>query len=114
MASPAIGSAWLSSPSEPFCKSLNVGEANPADILPVLEAPVPFASDNSNAPQPPPLPSKNCTRTKYPKRPLEYSFVPKETRDTWDKLFKEGYGADVFILTHEKSCVLAHSNVLVS
>ncbi|KAB2032168.1 hypothetical protein ES319_D05G352900v1 [Gossypium barbadense] len=112
MASPAIDSAWLSSPSEPFCKSLNVGEAHPADILPVLEAPVPFASDNSNAPQPPPLPSKNCTRTKFSKRPLDDIVVPKETKDAWDNLFKEGYGADVCILTNEKSCVLAHSNVL--
>ncbi|KAL1172498.1 hypothetical protein V6Z11_A05G352400 [Gossypium hirsutum] len=112
MASPTIDSAWLSSPIKPFCKSLNVGEAHPADILPVLEAPVPFASDNSNAPQPPPLPSKNCTRTKYSERPLEYSVVPKETKDTWDNLFKKGYGADVCILTNEKSCVLAHSNVL--
>ncbi|KAB2032166.1 hypothetical protein ES319_D05G352900v1 [Gossypium barbadense] len=91
-----------------FCK----GEAHPADILPVLEAPVPFASDNSNAPQPPPLPSKNCTRTKFSKRPLDDIVVPKETKDAWDNLFKEGYGADVCILTNEKSCVLAHSNVL--
>ncbi|KAK8300010.1 hypothetical protein V6Z12_D05G357600 [Gossypium hirsutum] len=87
MASPAIDSAWLSSPSEPFCKSLNVGEAHPADILPVLEAP-------------------------FSKRPLDDIVVPKETKDAWDNLFKEGYGADVCILTNEKSCVLAHSNVL--
>ncbi|KAE8713573.1 BTB/POZ and TAZ domain-containing protein 3 [Hibiscus syriacus] len=113
MAPPAIDSAWLSSPSELFCKSLNVcvKEASPADILPVLEAPIPFASNNT-IPKPPPLPSKICTRTEYSKRPRECSFVPKETKDTWDRLLKEGYGADVCIITNEKSCVLAHSNVL--
>ncbi|KAK9024384.1 hypothetical protein V6N11_004548 [Hibiscus sabdariffa] len=116
MAAPAIDSAWLSSPSDPFCKSSNVcvEEANPADILPVLEDPIPFASNNSNIPKPPPLPGKICTRTEYSKRPRECSFVPKETKDTWDRLFKEGHGADVCIITNEKSCVLAHSNVLSS
>ncbi|XVF84237.1 hypothetical protein PTKIN_Ptkin17bG0009600 [Pterospermum kingtungense] len=109
MASPAIDSAWLSSPSEPFCKSLNayVEEANPADILPVLEAPMSSVSVNSNFPKPPPFPSKI-----YSKRPLGYSFVPKETKDTWDKLFKEGYDADVCVITEDGSYVLAHSNVL--
>ncbi|XVE84395.1 hypothetical protein DITRI_Ditri17bG0009100 [Diplodiscus trichospermus] len=114
MASPAIDSAWLSSSSEPCCKSLNVciEEANPADILPVLEGPMSSVSDNSNIPKPPPLRSKMCTRTKYSKRPLDCSIVPRETKDTWDKLFKEGYGADVCIITEDESCVLAHSNVL--
>lgn len=109
MASPAIDSAWLS--SEPFCKSLNldVEEANPVDILPVLEAPMSSVSDKSNMPKPPPLPNKT-----YSKRPLGCSVVPKETKDMWDKLFKEGYFADVCILTEDGSYVLAHSNVLVS
>ncbi|OMO71244.1 Zinc finger, TAZ-type, partial [Corchorus capsularis] len=114
MASPAIESAWLSSPSEPLGRSFNVcvEEANPADILPVLEAPMSSVSDNRNNPKPPPLPSKMQTRTKFPRRSQECSFVPKETKDAWDKLFKEGYGADVCIITQDKSCVLAHSNVL--
>ncbi|XVF37522.1 hypothetical protein REPUB_Repub20aG0015900 [Reevesia pubescens] len=114
MASPAIDSAWLSSPSERICRSFNVSveEGNPANILPVLEASTSSVSNNSNIPKPPPLPSKLCSRTKYSKWPMECSFVPKETKDTWDKLFEEGYGADVCIITEDKSCVLAHSNVL--
>lgn len=30
----------------------------------------------------------------------------------WDKLFKEGYGADVYIITEEKEIIAAHSIVL--
>ncbi|XP_022761464.1 BTB/POZ and TAZ domain-containing protein 3-like [Durio zibethinus] len=114
MSPPAIDSALLSSPSEPLCRSFNVcvEVANPAEILPVLEAPISSGSDNCNIPKPPPLPGKMCTRAKYLKTPLECSFVPKETKDIWDKLFKEGYGADVCIITEDKSCVVAHSNIL--
>ncbi|XVF65868.1 hypothetical protein PTKIN_Ptkin09bG0285700 [Pterospermum kingtungense] len=114
MASPVIDSAWLSSSSEPSGRSFNVcaEETNPADLLPVLEAPMSSVSANCNIPKPPPLPSKTYKRAKYSKRPLECSFVPQETMDIWDKLFKEGYGADVCIITEDRSCVLAHSNVL--
>nr|POE69755.1 btb/poz and taz domain-containing protein 4 [Quercus suber] len=42
----------------------------------------------------------------------ECSSVPKETKDTWDKLFKEGYGSDVYIITEDKSYILAHSSIL--
>ncbi|XP_021290897.1 BTB/POZ and TAZ domain-containing protein 3 isoform X1 [Herrania umbratica] len=114
MASLAVDSAWLPLPSESLCRSFNVclEEANPADILPALEAPMSSVSDNCNIPKPPPLPSKVRTRTKYSKGPLECSFVPNETKNTWDMLFKEGYGVDVCIITKDKSCVLAHSNIL--
>lgn len=44
----------------------------------------------------------------------ERSSVPKETKDTWDKLFKEQYGSDVYIITEDKSYIQAHSSVLVS
>lgn len=116
MASPVIDSAWLSPPSEPLGRSFYVclEEANPADILPVLEAPMSSVSDNSNIPKPPPLPCKMCRRAKYSRMPAGYSSVPKETKDTWDMLFKEGYDADVCIITEDGSCVPAHSNVLVS
>ncbi|GAY34067.1 hypothetical protein CUMW_276410 [Citrus unshiu] len=37
-----------------------------------------------------------------------------ETKDVWDKLFKEGNGADVYIITKDESCIQAHSSILVS
>ncbi|KAK8571466.1 hypothetical protein V6N12_027554 [Hibiscus sabdariffa] len=88
-------------------------EVNPVDTLPVPEAPTcSLVSDNCNIPKPPPLPSKISTRSKYLRRPLECCVVPKETTHTWDKLFKDGYGADVCIVTEDRSFVPAHSIVL--
>ncbi|GAY34065.1 hypothetical protein CUMW_276400, partial [Citrus unshiu] len=37
-----------------------------------------------------------------------------ETKDVWDKLFKEGNGADVYIITKDESCIQAHSSILQS
>ncbi|GAY69293.1 hypothetical protein CUMW_270810 [Citrus unshiu] len=90
----------LCAAGESFCGSFNihVEEGNAADILHVLE--------------PPPLPIKPCTKSKYPSRFLHCSFVPKETKDVWDKLFKEGNGADVYAVTEDKSCIPVHSSIL--
>ncbi|GKV04409.1 hypothetical protein SLEP1_g16564 [Rubroshorea leprosula] len=88
-------------------------EANPATFLTMLEEPASSVSSNSNSiPKPPPLPSKSYIRSEHPNRPPGCSFVVKETKNVWDKLFKEGYGADVYIFTEDKSYILAHSYVL--
>ncbi|KAJ8477001.1 hypothetical protein OPV22_020728 [Ensete ventricosum] len=42
----------------------------------------------------------------------EDTYVPDETRIAWDKLFYEGYGADVHVLTEDKDIILAHSSIL--
>jgi hypothetical protein len=40
--------------------------------------------------------------------------VPKEALETWDKLFKEGSGADTYVETDNKSHFPAHSSVLAA
>ncbi|GKV02157.1 hypothetical protein SLEP1_g14624 [Rubroshorea leprosula] len=96
------------------CKSYNthIEESNPATVLTLLGDLASSVSSNSNIPKPPQLPSKMYRRSKHPSRPPECSFVLKETKDIWDKLFKEGHGADVFIITDDQSYLLAHSSVL--
>lgn len=112
MASPALDSPWPSSTSDSFCGSFNIHmeEENPADILPVLEDPTSSVSYSHNIPKPPPaVPGKTYTGNKTIKRSCS---VPKETIDTWDKLFKQGYGADVYILDEGRSYIPAHLSVL--
>ncbi|XP_059448540.1 BTB/POZ and TAZ domain-containing protein 3 [Corylus avellana] len=114
MASPDLDSSWPSSTGESFCGYLNIHleEDNPAEILPVLEVSTSSVASKCNIPNPPSLPGKSCSRNKYSNRLSERSSVPKETKDTWDKLFKEGYGSDVYIITEDKSYIQAHSSVL--
>lgn len=117
MASPALDSPWPSSTSDSFCGSFNIHieEENPADILPVLEDPTSSVSYSQNIPKPPPaVPGKTYAGNKPIKRLSESCSVPKETIDTWDKLFKQGCGADVYILTEGQSYIPAHLSVLVS
>jgi len=70
-------------------------------------------------PPPPPGPAYNrchlqnifsvthsCNR--YP----GYNCIPKGTVDTWNKLFQDGYKADVQIFTYDGGVIPAHSNVL--
>ncbi|KAK9947293.1 hypothetical protein M0R45_002924 [Rubus argutus] len=112
MASPALDSPWSSWTSDSFCGSFNIHmeEENPADILPVLEDPTSSVSYSHNIPKPPPaVPGKTYTGNKTIKRSCS---VPKETIDTWDKLFKQGYGADVYILDEGRSYIPAHLSVL--
>ncbi|KAK5841289.1 BTB/POZ and TAZ domain-containing 3 -like protein [Gossypium arboreum] len=110
MASPVTDSAGLSP-----CIETVSWNADMVGTLPMPEAEAPMSSsvlNNCNIPKPPPLPSKIVTRNKHPKWPPESSFAPKETKDMWDKLFKDGNGADLCIFTEDKSCIFAHSSVL--
>ncbi|WOK96502.1 BTB/POZ and TAZ domain-containing protein 3 [Canna indica] len=66
----------------------------------------------ASIPQPPPLPAATYGAKKYSKHLNGCSFVLHETRKAWDKLFCQGYGADVRILTEDKGIILAHSGIL--
>lgn len=115
MASPDLDSYWLSSSRESLCGSFNVHieEETSADhILPEMEATTSSMSYNHNIPKSPPPPNKTSLSTKHPHRSSNFSFVPKETKDTWDRLFKEGFGADVYIITEDGDCIPAHSSIL--
>ncbi|KAL3619884.1 hypothetical protein CASFOL_034796 [Castilleja foliolosa] len=63
---------------------------------------------NPNIPEAPPLPPKRILIRKLAKG----CFVPKETRGVWDELFKEGYGADVHIISGDGLIIEAHRCVL--
>ncbi|KAF5728766.1 BTB and TAZ domain protein 3 isoform 1 [Tripterygium wilfordii] len=115
MASPDIDSPWLSLNGDSVYRSFSihtVDEENPGDILSELEAPKSSVSNNHTIPKAPPLPTSIATGAKYPKRLPECCFLLKETKAKWDKLFKEGYGADVYIITRANSHIPAHSSVL--
>lgn len=114
MASSNLDSSWPSSPCESYNGTLNIyiEEANPADISPAMEVPTSSFCQNHEVPKPPRLPGKSVKKANYYNRLTECSFVPKETKNTWDRLFKEGYGVDVCILTEDESMIPAHSSVL--
>lgn len=71
---------------------------------------------DDNIPKPPPLPRITYKRfhASSAKPSSSSRLVPKETVDTWEKLFKEGIGADAFVVTDNYSHFPAHSCVLVS
>lgn len=74
-----------------------------------------YQSTSDRIPPPPPLPARDtCGAKKYSKFFKDYCFVPKETREAWDKLFCEGYEADVCILTEDTNLIMVHSSILVS
>ncbi|XP_041026325.1 BTB/POZ and TAZ domain-containing protein 3-like isoform X1 [Juglans microcarpa x Juglans regia] len=114
MASVDADSPWLSSTGESFCGSFNINleDDNPGDIFTVQEVPSSSVISKCNLPKPPPFPGKSFCTVKNSSRLSDCSSVPKETRDTWEKLFKEGYGSDVYVITADKSYILAHSSVL--
>uniref|UniRef100_A0A1D1YW41 BTB/POZ and TAZ domain-containing protein 3 n=1 Tax=Anthurium amnicola TaxID=1678845 RepID=A0A1D1YW41_9ARAE len=95
---------------EPFI--LQLEESISAEILAVPEASTSSLYQNNNIPKPPPLPGVSHVRNNFPRNLSSYSYVPKEIKNSWDRLFKEGYGADVHFLTDEKEIILAHSCVL--
>ncbi|KAK6130596.1 hypothetical protein DH2020_035688 [Rehmannia glutinosa] len=96
MGSPAVDISWPSSIVESFDRSfdIQIEEGNSSDTLDFLENTKPSANYNQNIPKPPPLPRKLLNR-----KLAKSCCVPKETRDVWEKLFNEGYGADVHIIS---------------
>ncbi|KAF7149496.1 hypothetical protein RHSIM_Rhsim02G0086300 [Rhododendron simsii] len=111
MASPDIDSPWSSPTIESFDGSFNIC-IDDSESSAFLEVPSSSAFYGSRIPEPPPPPCKISRRTSLHRRIGECYFVPKETKDMWDKLFREGYGADVYVITEEKEIVPAHSSVL--
>ncbi|KAK9138975.1 hypothetical protein Sjap_009569 [Stephania japonica] len=95
------------------CYDLQVHEGNLADIIPIMDIASTSHSQNDKIPKPPPPPVSIWTRMSLCRRIVaSASCVPRETKDTWDKLFSEGYRADVCIVTCDQTIVLAHSSVL--
>ncbi|KDP35133.1 hypothetical protein JCGZ_10667 [Jatropha curcas] len=114
MASPDLDSSWLSAAGESVgrCFNIHMEGANSADVLRVLDCPTSSRSYSNSIPKPPPLPNKILTRDNSCKRISDCCCVPKEIKDTWDRLFKEGHGADVYVITDDKAYIPAHVNVL--
>lgn len=86
------------------------------DVSALLQSTSPQTmSSTENIPKPP-LPCMTYQRFQASTRkPSNLScLVPKEAVETWDKLFKEGFGADTYVDTDNKSHFPAHSSVLVS
>lgn len=85
-------------------------EGNSSDTSDFLDDKIPSTYKHHNdIPKPPPLPMKKANRA-LPK----YCRVPTATKDVWEKLFKEGHGADVHIITGDGSIIAAHQCILVS
>lgn len=75
-------------------------------------------SSDSSVRIPPPVPSKS---NRHQRRHgmdaapgLGNSSVSTATRDMWDRLFNDGYKADVVIYTDNGSIIYAHANIIVS
>ncbi|XP_068666219.1 BTB/POZ and TAZ domain-containing protein 3-like [Aristolochia californica] len=92
--------------------NIRLEESSAIDLLVVSEVSTSSACNSCSIPKPPPLPGKDHIGAKLPHRLSGYSYVPKETKDIWIKLFEEGYRADVHIVTDNKAIIPAHSSVL--
>lgn len=76
------------------------------NVLALLESTLPqIMSSTMNILKPPPLPCMTYHRFQASTRKPSYlsRLVPKEAVETWDKLFKEGIGADSYVETDNKS-----------
>ncbi|KAL0723890.1 hypothetical protein Bca4012_038489 [Brassica carinata] len=76
-----------------------------------------MSSSTKNIPKPPPLPRVTYQRSLQASsrtKPWSSSrcLVPKETVETWDKVFREGIGADTTVQTEDNYHLLAHSSIL--
>lgn len=107
----AVDITWTveSLDDEPF--NIQIEEVNSSDSDFVENSKSSVGQDHS-VPGPPPPPNKTCLQMN--RDPENSCSVPKETKDMWDKLFKQGYGADVHVISEDGSIVRAHRSVLVS
>ncbi|KAL6840327.1 hypothetical protein ACP4OV_030137 [Aristida adscensionis] len=65
-----------------------------------------------DAPDPPPSPGTSCGAPRSSRNRKARGRVPEEVLESWDKLFLEGYQADLRVLTDDGSEILSHSCVL--
>ncbi|KAK3162704.1 hypothetical protein QOZ80_1BG0092690 [Eleusine coracana subsp. coracana] len=76
------------------------------------------SSPSASVPDPPPLPGtsyggqRNSRTGRCLRKGKAYRRVAEEVLDSWDKLFSEGYQADLRVLTDDDSEILTHSCVL--
>lgn len=94
--------------------NLQIEDSISAEILTVPHASSSSLSNNVDVPKPPPPPKASFGKTNISKRLTYCDCVLHGTRHVWDRLFDEGYNADVHVLTGDKDVILAHSNILVS
>ncbi|KAG6419900.1 hypothetical protein SASPL_116412 [Salvia splendens] len=109
MGSSAVEISWPSSSIDSFEPSffIQIEGGTSSDNLDFLESARLSPRPRLDIPKPPPIPRRRSNRV------LAAScFVPKETKDIWEKLFSEGYGADVHILTDDGSIIAAHQSIL--
>ncbi|CAO2172361.1 unnamed protein product [Urochloa humidicola] len=66
----------------------------------------------TNAPDPPPLPGTSYDARRSYRKVTACSRVHEEVLDSWDKLFLEGYQADLRVSTDDGTEILSHSCVL--
>ncbi|KAK3011195.1 hypothetical protein RJ639_011557, partial [Escallonia herrerae] len=113
MASPDHDSPWPSSTVELFGGSLDIHmeEGHSVYNVDLLDVPATHVSHSSDIPKPPPLSGKIRRKSNSVKL-LGCCYIPEETKNTWDKLFREGYGADVCIITEDGAIIPAHFSVL--
>ncbi|KAK4747552.1 hypothetical protein SAY87_014138 [Trapa incisa] len=97
---------------ETFCGYIDVQVENDysGEIL-MLETLRTSSSYHYHIPKPPPLPRKASKETFHMKF-RNFTSALHETKNIWDRLFKEGHIADVCILTDDNSYILAHCSVL--
>lgn len=111
MASAIYDCSWASPPSNYFHGRFQLSEVkeSQANISDLDQ--VPALSLQKDIPLPPPPPGSGLSKSSRDKS-SECCCVPKETRDLWDTLFKQGYGSDVCIVTEEQATIPAHFSVL--
>ncbi|KAM3379211.1 BTB/POZ and TAZ domain-containing protein 3 [Capsicum galapagoense] len=115
MSSPNLHTPWLSSDVESFGGSFNIciEEEGTADTVNFLEdSSYPVCNLPPNIPEPPPVRGKIHSRVAHPRQLANSDCFPKETKDAWDGLFKDGFGADVHVRTEDGSVIPAHYPLL--
>lgn len=114
MASPCLDISWPSSIVRSSDRSFNIRleEGNSTDTLDFFKEKNCSVCYTRNIPIPPWPPSKIRPKMKSHRGLTDSCFVPKETKDTLDKIFLQGYGADVHIITVDGLIIAAHNNVL--
>ncbi|KAL5990792.1 hypothetical protein ACLOJK_011696 [Asimina triloba] len=112
MADVELDASWASTSLQSFDASfdMHLEGSNPFNHLYMPEASTSLCHNGTI--QPPPVPCAGHFGANFSKKLLDYSYLINDTKDRWDKLFKEGYNSDVHILTADSTVVPAHSSIL--